>query len=264
MGQGCGKEKVDKATGMTEREKRLVLNSWHAFTKRHHDYGALLFDALFVAHPEYLQLFHKFKGETIEEVRKDPKFRYHTNSGHIQMREHGVTIGMQVNNMIEYVEHPDNMIMLAKSNAEFHTKIKGVKPKHFEVFGEVIIDVLKSKEEKLMTPEAVEAWTKLFHVFNETIAATFAAGPRAPSKLMSSPPSARTHSTIAKHSGSTAPADTDEHHAAKASRSKGEHSKSPKSPASPSKPHLKKAESRKTLKKEVGGSKLLQVESEKK
>lgn len=178
-----------------------------------------------------------------------------------------MTIGMQVNNMIEYVEHPDNMIMLAKSNAEFHTKIKGVKPKHFEVFGEVIMDVLKSKEEKLMTPEAVEAWTKLFHVVNETIAATFAAGPRAPSKLMSpsSPSSARTQSTIAKHSGSTAPAGTGEHHAAKASRSKAEHSKSPKSPASPSKPHLKKAESTKALKKEVvGGSKLLQVESEKK
>ncbi|KAL3211710.1 hypothetical protein MRX96_008412 [Rhipicephalus microplus] len=95
---GLGQSKVDQATGMTEREKQLVLASWNAFTKDRDDYGVQLFDALFVAHPEYLKLFHKFKGETIEEVRKESKFR-----------EHGVTIGMQLSNLIEFLDDPDNL-----------------------------------------------------------------------------------------------------------------------------------------------------------
>ncbi|XP_037525980.1 myoglobin-like [Rhipicephalus sanguineus] len=235
---GLGKSKVDDATGMTEREKQLVLTSWRAFTKDHHDYGVRLFDALFVAHPEYLKMFHKFKGDTIEEVRKDSKFR-----------EHGVTIGMQLNNLIEFLDHPDNLIMLVRSNAEFHTKIKGVKPKHFEVFGQVIIDVLKTEHEKLMPPEAVKAWNKLFALMNETIAATFAAGPRSSSRIYSAT-SARKEWVLAKPSGSVSRTDGGGGHVAKASKSKTERERSPKSLASPSKHHLEKEESTKVLSKE--------------
>ncbi|XP_070384211.1 cytoglobin-1-like [Dermacentor albipictus] len=174
MGHGHSKDKIDKATGMTERQKQLVLHSWRAFTKAHSDYGVLLFDALFTAHPEYLTLFNKFKGQELEALRQDSKFR-----------EHGVTIGMQLNNMVESVEHPDNLAALVNKNAEFHTRITGVAPKHFEDFALVIVDVLKSKEPKLMTPPTVEAWGKLFALVNGHIVAAFKAGPKTTDRLAS-------------------------------------------------------------------------------
>ncbi|XP_075726485.1 cytoglobin-1-like [Rhipicephalus microplus] len=231
---GLGQSKVDQATGMTEREKQLVLASWNAFTKDRDDYGVQLFDALFVAHPEYLKLFHKFKGETIEEVRKESKFR-----------EHGVTIGMQLSNLIEFLDDPDNLIMLVRSNAELHTKIKGVKPKHFKVFSQVIIDVLKTNHRKLMPPEAEQAWVKLFLLMNETIATTFAAGPRSSSRIYS-PTSARKEWVLATPSRSASPSGGG--HVAKASKTPRE--QSPRNLASASKQHPKMGGNTKVLSKE--------------
>ncbi|KAL1416788.1 hypothetical protein MTO96_027499 [Rhipicephalus appendiculatus] len=239
---GLGHSKVDQATGMTEREKQLVLTSWRAFTKGRDDYGVQLFVALFVTHPEYLKLFHKFKGDNIEEVSNEPKFR-----------EHGVTIGMQLNNLIESLDHPDNLIMLVRSNAEFHTKIKDVKPKHFEVFSQVIMDVLKRKHGKLMSPDTVEAWNKLFGLMNETIAATYAAGPRSSSRIYSSK-SAPKEWVLAKPSSSVSHTDDGgggSGHVVKASKSKTpQREQSPRSLASPSKHRPKKEESAKAEKKE--------------
>ncbi|XP_050048080.2 cytoglobin-1-like [Dermacentor andersoni] len=225
MGQGHNKDKVDKATGMTERQKQLVLHSWRTFTNANSDYGVLLFDALFTAHPEYLTLFNKFKGKDLEALRQDAKFR-----------EHGVTIGMQLNNMVESVEHPDNLLMLVNKNAEFHTRIAGVAPKHFEDFGHVIVDVLKSKEEKLMTPPTVEAWGKLFALVNGHIVAAFKAGPKSSDRLASrldlGRPSLRAKpSTTAAQRGG---------HLAAKSRSKAQREPSTKTGVSPSKHGLKK------------------------
>ncbi|XP_075529856.1 globin-like [Dermacentor variabilis] len=236
MGHGHSKDKVDKATGMTEREKQLVLHSWHAFTRAHSDYGVLLFDALFEAHPEYLKLFNKFKGKDLEALRQDSKFR-----------EHGVTIGMQLNNMVESVERPDNLLMLVNKNAEFHTRITGVAPKHFEEFGRIIVDVLKSKEGKLMTPPTVEAWGKLFALVNEHIVAAFKAGPKTSDRLASrldlgmQSLRAKSSSTAAHKGGG---------HLASRSRSKAHREHSTKTGVSPSKHGLKKEASTKDTKKE--------------
>ncbi|XP_037580975.1 myoglobin-like [Dermacentor silvarum] len=249
MGQGHSKDKVDKATGMTEREKQLVLSSWHAYTTAHSDYGVHLFDALFTAHPDYLTLFNKFKGKDLDALREDTKFR-----------EHGVTIGMQLNNIVESVEHPDNLLMLVRNNAEFHTRITGVTPKHFEDFGHVIVDVLKSKEEKLMTPPAVEAWGKLFTLVNGHIVTAFEAGPKTSDRLASRSTLGK-QSVRAKPSGSVAQRAGG--HLAAPSRSKAQREQSPKSPVSPSKPHLKKEPSTKVLKKEETAKALKKAESSK-
>ncbi|KAK8778869.1 globin-like [Amblyomma americanum] len=162
MGQGQSKDKVDKATGMSEREKKMVLDSWHAFTKQHQDYGAVVFRALFDKHPDYISLFPKFKEKAISALPEDPKFR-----------SHSFTVGMQLNNMIESLQHPENLLKLAVKNAEFHAKIKNVTPKHFEEFGIVIIGVLTDNQPKHMTPQALVAWRKLFELFNEQILAVF-------------------------------------------------------------------------------------------
>lgn len=165
MGIGASKDKADRITRLTEPEKNRVQSVWRAFVKANRDdYGVILLTAMFTAHPQYLQLFEKFKHLEVEELRNDDKFK-----------SLGFTVGTNLNNQIELLADPDNMLRVVKKNALFHARIPGVTPEHFESFGRVIIDELKARHGHMMNVPAISAWEKLFQSLNEHIRASFAA-----------------------------------------------------------------------------------------
>lgn len=241
MGLGHSKDRVDKATGMTEREKKMVLHSWHTFTKHHQDYGVVVFRAFFKKHPDYIRLFSKFKDKDISTLADDPKFR-----------SHSFTLGMQLNNMIDSLERPDNLHELLVSNAEFHAKIKGVTPKHFEEFGNVLIGVLTDNHAKLMTPPALVAWNKFFHLLNEQIAVAFGAEtePRAESKAESKGTENWERSKLASRSKST----TSHSLRGAPSRSKSKHDHHKRSSVALSREHSKREHGVKATSSKITGA----------
>lgn len=151
MGGALGKEVPDPRTGMTERERRAIQQTWSLFTKSNHEYGVVMFLALFQRYPEYLNIFPLFRGKSLKELPEDARFR-----------AHGCAIGYQLSSFVDSIGDPPLLEALIHKNAAAHLERAGVSPFHFQSLGKVVIDILKAEEEKLMTPPVVLAWEKLF------------------------------------------------------------------------------------------------------
>ncbi|KAK8770241.1 hypothetical protein V5799_013294 [Amblyomma americanum] len=148
-------ELPDELTGLTENEVKLVQQTWRKFSSENPEYGVLLFLAMFLKHPEYIQLFKPFRGKSVAVLKEDPTFR-----------AHGCSIGYHITSMVESLHDPATFEILVRRNATEHLRRKGVKPLHFEVMGQCIVDTLQATDERHMTPAAVEAWGKFLTVSN--------------------------------------------------------------------------------------------------
>ncbi|XP_077494461.1 cytoglobin-1-like [Amblyomma americanum] len=144
-------ELPDELTGLTENEVKLVQQTWRKFSTENPECGVLLFLSLFIKHPEYIQLFDPFRGQAIAALKDNPTFR-----------AHGCSIGYHITSMVESLRDPGTFEILVRRNATEHMRRKGVKPLHFEVMGQRIVDVLQATDERHMTPAAVQAWRKFF------------------------------------------------------------------------------------------------------
>ncbi|KAH7934680.1 hypothetical protein HPB51_028956 [Rhipicephalus microplus] len=79
-------------------------------------------------------------------------------------RAHGCAIGYHLTSMVENILDPAIFEVLVRRKVSKHFHRQGVRPRHFEVMGEIVIDVLQAKEEPLRTPAAVDAWKFLSYM----------------------------------------------------------------------------------------------------
>lgn len=111
-----------------------------------------IFVAFFSKAPETVELFRHFRGKPISELPHEPQFR-----------AHAWAVGYQLASMVEYSADATLLEALIRKNAKSHTTRRGVKPEHFGLIGKTVIDVMKSKGGKYMTPAAIASWEKLFY-----------------------------------------------------------------------------------------------------
>ncbi|KAH8032271.1 hypothetical protein HPB51_024048 [Rhipicephalus microplus] len=156
MGNALHHDAEDNTTGFTEKERRLLHESWQNFTKRHPDYGVILFTALFVKHPEYQKLFKKFRDKELGTFMRDPVFT-----------DHASTAGRQITAMVDALETPGILLEIITKNMEFHPIGSGMKPKHYVEMGRVLVDVLSADEDERATRATIKAWEKFLHLINQ-------------------------------------------------------------------------------------------------
>ncbi|XP_075739996.1 hemoglobin subunit beta-1-like [Rhipicephalus microplus] len=151
MGNAARKtgELPDTVSGLTENEKNLIKNTWRAFCSNNRECGVLLFLSQFVRHPEYLPMFRNFRANNVAGLKDVPAFR-----------AHGCAVGYHLTSMVDNILDPATFEVLVRRNATEHLQRQSVWPSHFEVMGEIVINVLQAKEERLMTPAAINAWRK--------------------------------------------------------------------------------------------------------
>ncbi|KAH9378584.1 hypothetical protein HPB48_009951 [Haemaphysalis longicornis] len=77
MGNILHKDVADPRTGMTAGEERLVRDSWRNFTRKNWDFGGIVLLQMFRNHPEYQNLFERFKHADVQTLPGNPKFRPH-------------------------------------------------------------------------------------------------------------------------------------------------------------------------------------------
>lgn len=163
MGNALHRDTEDGTTGLTEKERRLIHESWQNFTKKHPDYGILLFTALFVKHPEYQKLFKKFKDKELGTLMRDPIFT-----------DHASTAGRQITAMVDSLETPGILLEIITKNIEFHPIGSGVMPEHYVEMGRVLIEVLRADEDERTTRATIKAWEKLLHLMNQKTTEVYA------------------------------------------------------------------------------------------
>lgn len=187
MGGAFRKEIPDPRTGLTERERAAILQTWKRFLDAHKDYGELIFLAMFTRHPDYIELFRQFRGKTAAEL-----------PGEAQFRAHACAVGYQLSSMVDSVHDSVLLEALIRKNAISHLERPGVHPFHFQSLGLAVIDAMKAKDEKGMTFVAIGAWEKFFTFLLGVTVKVYEECPAsasAPRKESIPGPAANSHST---------------------------------------------------------------------
>ncbi|XP_033337854.1 cytoglobin-2 [Megalopta genalis] len=138
--------RLDEATGLTDRQKRLVQNTWTVIKKDQVNSGVAVMIAYFTKYPVYQQEFQPFKDMPLPELPANKKFQAHC-----------ANIIAALNSVIDSLHDPGlmdaNLIMLAERH-----KNRGQTEQQFQDMKQVILDVFRQILGKQFTPEVAEAW----------------------------------------------------------------------------------------------------------
>ncbi|XP_050046543.1 globin-like [Dermacentor andersoni] len=155
MGNVLRKSISDRRCGLTEHDKKLIRRSWRKFCERNPDYGVRIFIGMFAKHPEYLQLFPRFRDKELRALRNDAKFR-----------AHACAVGHQLSAIVECIEDDEVFVELIRKNAANHLPRAGVRPANFESLFAAALEQLVASNRAFMTPAIVNAWERLFEIMN--------------------------------------------------------------------------------------------------
>ncbi|XP_059165568.1 globin-like [Physella acuta] len=146
----------DPTTGLTQREKQLIMETWALAGDRKtvKENGLEFFIQLFTAYPYMQNYFDLFKGKSISELRSSPKLKAHATS-----------VMYAITSYVENVEDSENLVGLVQKIAVSHIG-RGIKVDDFEKLKIVFLKFLTTYLGERCTPEIETAWTKLLTAHN--------------------------------------------------------------------------------------------------
>lgn len=154
-------DRVDEATGLTEKQKKLVQNTWAILRKDPVATGVAVMSAFFKKYPEYQQHFEVFKDIPLHELPSNKRFQAHCAS-----------IITALNNVIDSLHDPGLVEANLISLAERHKK-RGQTKEQFENLKEVVLEVLGQALKKQFTQDVSIAWNKTLDVAFAIIAQVY-------------------------------------------------------------------------------------------
>ncbi|XP_011630511.1 cytoglobin-2 [Pogonomyrmex barbatus] len=154
--------KLDEKLGLTEKQKRLVQNTWAIAHKDEVSTGVALVLAYFKRHPDAQKEFKSFKDVPHDELSKNKRFQAHC-----------ANIIATLGKVLEQMYDPELMEASIINFVEKH-KHRGQTRQHFEDLKQVILDILPSVFGKQYTPEAQEAWKKMLDLLFSKIYKVYA------------------------------------------------------------------------------------------
>ncbi|CAL7936063.1 unnamed protein product [Xylocopa violacea] len=148
FGLSSNDNRIDEATGLTDRQKKLVQNTWAPLRKDEVASGVAVMTAFFKKYPEYQRYFTAFMDTPLNELPANKRFQAHCAS-----------IIVALNTVIDSLHDPGLMEASLIGLAERHKK-RGQTKEEFENLKEVVLDVLRQALGRQYTPEVAEAWSK--------------------------------------------------------------------------------------------------------
>ncbi|XP_026669091.1 globin [Ceratina calcarata] len=148
LGLGPGEDRVDPATGLTERQKKLVQNTWAVIRKDEARSGVAVMTAFFGKYPDYQKNFPAFADTPLDELAGNKRFQAHCMS-----------IVAALNDVIDSLHDPGLMEATLIGLAERHKK-RGQTTEQFQNLKEILLNVLSQGLGRQYTQEVAEAWDK--------------------------------------------------------------------------------------------------------
>ncbi|XP_065284516.1 uncharacterized protein [Dermacentor albipictus] len=155
MGNVLRKSLSNKRCLLTERDKKLIRNSWRKFCERNPDYGMSIFMGMFAKHPEYLHLFPRFRDMELRALRDNAKFR-----------THACAVGQHLSATVDCTGDDEVLVELIRKNAANHVPRAGVRPANFESLFAAALEQMVASNRAFMTPATMSAWQRLFEIMN--------------------------------------------------------------------------------------------------
>ncbi|XP_069685059.1 globin D, coelomic-like [Periplaneta americana] len=142
----------DPATGLTPRERQLVVDTWAIVKQDAKGNGVDLFMGFFEAHPDYQNRFPSFVGIPLPELRGSKK-----------LTAHAANVMYSLTSVVDNLEDPECLTELLIKLGENHGRRK-VTEKEFHDLKTVLMQLLKQKLGSKLTSQGEEAWSKTVDV----------------------------------------------------------------------------------------------------
>lgn len=149
--------KLDEKLGLTEKQKRLVQNTWAIVRKDEVSVGVALVLTYFKQYPEAQKEFKAFKDVPLNELEKNKRFQAHC-----------ANIVATLGKVIEQMHDPELMEASLINFAEKH-KNRGQTPKQFENLKQIMLDSFPLLFGKQYTSDVQEAWKKMLDLIYSKI-----------------------------------------------------------------------------------------------
>ncbi|XP_011867559.1 PREDICTED: globin [Vollenhovia emeryi] len=144
--------KVDEKLGLTEKQKRLVQNTWAIVRKDEVSVGVSLLMTYFKQFPEAQNEFKSFKHIPLDELPRNKRFQAHC-----------ANIIATLGKLLEQMNDPELMEASLINFTEKH-KNRGQTRQQFENLKQIILEALPSLFGKQYTPDAQQAWKQTLDV----------------------------------------------------------------------------------------------------
>ncbi|KZC04551.1 Globin [Dufourea novaeangliae] len=143
FGISSNDNRIDQATGLTEKQKRLVQNTWAVVRKDEVGSGIAVMTAFFNKYPETQRQFSAFKDIPLNELPNNKRFQAHCTS-----------VITALSNVIDSLHDPGLMEASLIGLAERHKK-RGQRKVEFQIATEIDVPELRLLASKLKPDECV-------------------------------------------------------------------------------------------------------------
>ncbi|GJQ73526.1 glob1 [Trypoxylus dichotomus] len=146
-----GSNDPDPVTGLTPKEKALVVSSWNLVKKDLTANGVELFKLFFKHKPEY-QNYFPFRGVPMDELTHDPK-----------LKAHAISVMYALSSIIDNLDNSDVLVNLLQKTGESHRRRK-IPEESFNVLHKTVLELLQKGLGPKLSKEGLDAWDKTLTV----------------------------------------------------------------------------------------------------
>ncbi|KRT82554.1 hypothetical protein AMK59_4821 [Oryctes borbonicus] len=146
-----GANDPDPVTGLTPREKSLVVSSWNLVKKDPAGNGVELFRMFFEKKPEY-QNYFPFKGIPMDKLVNDPK-----------LKAHAVSVMYAISSVIDNLDNSEVLITLLQKTGDSHRRRK-IPEESFNILHRTMLELLEKGLGSKLSKEGLDAWDKTLTV----------------------------------------------------------------------------------------------------
>ncbi|KAK2707439.1 uncharacterized protein LOC136028794 [Artemia franciscana] len=150
-------ERINPITGLSAREVAVVKQTWNLVKPDLMGVGMRIFKSLFEAFPAYQAVFPKFSDVPLDKLEDTPA-----------VGKHAISVTTKLDELIQTLDEPANLALLARQLGEDHIVLKVNKPM-FKSFGKVLVRLLENDLGQRFSSFASRSWHKAYDVIVEYI-----------------------------------------------------------------------------------------------
>ncbi|XP_045163679.2 neuroglobin-like [Mercenaria mercenaria] len=149
---GHKSESSDTPPSMSDAQKAVIRNNWQTLKCHVANIGVITYVSMFESRPELLELFSKFKGQNINELRRAGL-----------LRQHALRVMATIDKVITRLDEPSSLIVMLREVGAHH-KLYKVPPDYIQIILPHFLSAIKPHIEEHWCDDLETAWKTMFAI----------------------------------------------------------------------------------------------------
>lgn len=149
---GNKSEHFDSPPHLSDAQKAVIRNNWQILKCHVANIGVITYVGMFESRPELMEVFSKFKGRDLHELKRAGL-----------LRQHALRVMATIDKVITRLDEPSSLIILLREVGAHH-KLYKVPPDYIQIILPHFLNAIKPHIEDHWCDDLEEAWKMLFAV----------------------------------------------------------------------------------------------------